>query len=113
MSVRTDGIVFRALLPTGVPGTRNAWPIDARPNRPRFTYRLESGGEIHADGGNYSAMPRYSVTLELDEHDDDLIETFEAAIAELGPYSYSEGYDEKSGAFTYEWDFTMPRCNDD
>lgn len=106
MSRDTDELVFSTLAATGIPGTRNAWTLDKRPNPPRFIYRLDDGGETYADNANYAALPRYRAELSLGDDDPALLEAFTAAVASLGPYSYGEEWDADDAMPVHTFDFT-------
>ena len=107
MSRATDEMVYEALAPSGVPGTRHAWAEGTKPPLPWFTYRLTNGGEVHADSRNYAALPRYRAELHLAEADPELEEAFRDAVAAIGPYSYGEEYDEEDAALVMTYDFTV------
>ena len=102
-----DEIIFAALAPIGVPGTRDMWPLEERPTMPRYRYQRTGGGEFHADDANHAALPRYRVTLEGGEYAPATIDAFDEAISALGPCAYDEGYDDATGEFVSMWTFTL------
>ena len=81
-----DETVFATLLESGLPGTRNAWPLGHAPALPWFTYKRARGGEFIADDSNYARMHRYQVDLYMAEPDDEVYERFEQALGRLGPF---------------------------
>lgn len=107
MSKATDDFVFEVLSQAGIPGVHRAWGVDAEPPLPWFVYYLTGGGEVHADGRNYAALPRYRAELHTDETDSPLVDAFEAAVSEIGPYVYGEEYDSRNAAFVSTFDFTV------
>ena len=110
-SYYSDERVFMTLHDTtGLPGARVAFG-DEKPPCPRFLYRLTNGGEVHADGRNYAALPRYRASLYLDSYDHETVEAFARAVAELGPYAYGDEWsDEDGGKYVATFDFTL--CED-
>ena len=92
---------------TGIPGAYIAFG-DEKPPCPRFTYRMTNGGEVHADGANIAALPRYQVRLFLDSYDSELVEAFADAVGELGPYRHSDEWDDENGGkFVAVFTFTL------
>ena len=92
---------------TGIPGAHIAFG-DEKPPCPRFLYRMTNGGEVHADGTNYAALPHYQARLYLDAYDSEVVEAFAAAVGALGPYRHSDEWsDENGGKLVAVFDFTL------
>ena len=85
-----DEAVFQALRASGIPGTRNAWPIGGAPPLPWFTYKRAKPYEVYADNSNYARMRRYYIDLYEAELDDALHDRFEECIEQIGPFSSYE-----------------------
>lgn len=102
-----DKFVFSTLLSSGIPGTKVSWQEGHAPPLPWFTYQRKKKGEVFAEDGNYSALPRYEADLYIRENDTEVREAFEEAVASIGPYTAYETWIpteqclEVSYAFTY------------
>ena len=87
-----DEYVFSALLTSGLPGTKYAWPLGGAPALPWFTYKHRRGGEVFADDSTYEKMRRYEVNLYEREQDDGVRESLEEALGKIGPYAEEDSW---------------------
>ena len=112
MSAATDQMVFDALADTGIPGSREHWPLGDVPPVPRWHYERADGGELIADGSNYAELPRYRVVL-VSDGDPELIEEFATRISTLGLRRYRETWDNDEDAVVSTWTFTVHKGAND
>lgn len=101
-----DAQVFQTLSSVGIPGAKVAFPEGGAPPLPWFVYRRRKRGELHADDKNYATVPHYSVELLMRENDPQLRETFEEAIASMGPYTAYETWVPTEQCLMVTYDFT-------
>lgn len=101
-----DEAVFKALLNSGIPGTKYAWPIDGAPPLPWFTYKRRKGGHMHADNSNYAHMVRYQIDLYEAEPDVELRERFGKCVASVGPYTDYETWIPSENCWETTYDVT-------
>lgn len=90
-----DKTVFKALLRSGLPGTKYAWQEGHAPPLPWFVYMRRRGGEVLADDSNYSELPRYRVELYQREDDPSVREALEEVLRSedcIGPYTTYEDW---------------------
>lgn len=90
--MKPDEVVFSTLLSSGIRGTRVGWPIGGAPPLPWFTYKHRRGGEFFADDSNFTKMRRYEVDLYEKEPNDTTHESFEEALATIGPYAETDSF---------------------
>ena len=101
-----DSIVYQTLLTSGIPGTKVAYQEGQAPPLPWFVYFRRRGGNLYADGTNWTNIPRYRAELYQRENDPEIRERFEEAIAQLGPYTSYESWIETESCMMTVYDFT-------
>lgn len=105
-----DAYVFRVLTEqTGLPGTKLAWPYGKAPTLPWFVYMRDRGGETFAENDNYHILPRYKAELYIRENDPDLVEAFENAVREIGPYVHRESWIDNENCVMHSFTFTLTK----
>lgn len=105
-----DELVFSTISGmTGLPGTKDAWPLGGAPSLPWFVYDRDRKGEFHADNGNYYLMPRYKAELYIRENDPALVELFEDAIRELGSFKHRSSWIESENCMMHTFTFTLTK----
>jgi len=91
-----------------VPGTYLAYRPNEVPPLPWFVYSRRNGEEFFADDTNYARLPRYRVELYFRENDPELVESFEAALSELGTWRlYSADYIDSESCLMHDYRLSL------
>ena len=104
--------VYEALCSAGIPGTYVAYQEGKAPPLPWFTYMERRGGEVFASDTNYSKVQHFRAELYQRENDPELRESFEAAVASLGPYKSYTTWIPTEQCLMTSYDFSVPHYNE-
>lgn len=104
--------VYQALSASGIPGTYIAYQEGHAPPLPWFTYMERRGREFFASDTNYSKVQRFRAELYQRENDPQLRETFEAAVASIGPYTSYTTWIPTEQCLMTSYDFSIPFDNE-